>query len=339
MKYDYKPDPEIDKEYVLSRISQEEIFEHYLGVEVQTSEHIRSPLRRDKHPTCNFDYHRGKLYFMDWAMFDSPKDCFNIVMYIYDLDFWDALEKIAADFNLVNKDVDRELRYEYEASESDPKDESSPTLIEVKKQDFTKTDIDYLNRYEITESTCEKYKVYSLRQIWLNRDCIYFYSDNDPALGYYFGTKNGIQQWKIYFYQRDSFRFICNTNRPQGYPQLPGSGEYCVITKSMKDVMCMHEFDIPAVAPQSESQLPNEQLISELQSRFNRLFSLYDFDRTGISTANGLFRKYEIPRLFLTNGRFGSVDYVAKDFSDFVAKYGREQMNKLIQEAKEYYYD
>lgn len=335
MKYDYKVPKKIDKEYILSRVSQEEIFEYYLNVDVQTSKHIRSPLRKDKHPTCNFSYHGVKLYFMDWALFDSPKDCFNIVMYMYDLDFWDALDKIAADFNLVEKDVDPQLNFEYEASQNDPEDKSTPTIIEVKRQDFTSTDAEYLSQYEITKETCEYYKVFSLKQIWLNRDRIYFYSKDDPALGYYFGTKDGIQMWKVYFYKRDRFRFICNTNRPQGYPQLPDGGKYCVITKSLKDVMSLYEFNIPSVAPQNETQLPNERLINDLQSKFKHLFSLYDFDRTGVATANELYRQYEIPRLFLTNGRFGSVDYGAKDFSDFVALNDNKDVKELIQQIKD----
>jgi len=337
MKYDYVPEPEIDKEYILSRVSQEEIFEYYLGVEVQTSKHIRSPLREDKHPTCNFSYHGGKLYFMDWALFNSPKDCFNIVMYMYDLDFWDALDKIASDFNLIEKDEDPQLNFKFEASQSDPDDSSTPTLIEVKKQDFTKTDIDYLTQYEITRETCNKFKIFSLKQIWLNRDRIYFYNSDDPALGYYFGTKNGVQMWKIYFYKRARFRFLCNTNRPQGYAQLPDKGEYCVITKSLKDVMSLYEFDINAIAPQSESVLPKRNLIKEIKRKFEQVVSLYDFDRTGVSTASRLYDEYSIYPLFLTNGRFGTKDYGAKDFSDYVANNSSEKVEELINQAKEYY--
>jgi len=335
MKYDLKVDPKIDKEYILSRISQEEIFEYYLGVEVQTHEHIRSPLRRDRHPTCNFEYYKGKLYFMDWAMFDSPKDCFNLVMYMYDLDFWDALEKIAADLDLSDKEKDNQLQFEFEASESDPEDGESPTLIEVKKQPFTKTDANYLSKYDIIKETCEYYKVFSIKRVWLNKDSIYSYDKEDPALGYFFGLKNGVQQWKIYFYKRDQLRFLCNTNRIQGYPQLPDDGDHCVITKSLKDVMSLYQYNISAIAPQSESTIPSKRLIRELKERFSNVVSLYDFDRTGVSTANRLRHNHSIQPLFLTNGRFDTVDYGAKDFSDYVKSNSEEDVVKLIDNAKQ----
>jgi hypothetical protein len=336
MSYDIKADPEIDKKYILSRVSQEEIFEHYLGVEVQTYKHIRSPLRKDKHPTCNFEYYRGKLYFMDWAIFDKPKDCFNLVMYIYDLDYWNALDKIASDFDVIGKEKDDQLNFEFEASQSDAEDSSTPTLIEVKKQPFTSVDKEYLSQYNITRETCEYYKVFSIKRVWLNKDSIFSYGQNDPALGYYFGKKNGIQQWKIYFYKRDQFRFVCNTSRIQGWAQLPDGGEYCVITKSLKDVMCLYEYDIPAIAPQSENVLPERDCIKEIRRRFENLVSLYDFDRTGVSSAIRLDNEYNITSLFFTNGRFNTVDYEAKDFSDYVAGNEEQDIQEIIQSAKNY---
>lgn len=334
--YDIKADPEINKEYILSRVSQEEIFEHYLGVEVQTYKHIRSPLREDKHPTCNFEYYRGKLYFMDWAIFDKPKDCFNLVMYIYDLDYWDALDKIASDLDVIGKERDDQLNFEFEASQSDAEDSSTPTLIEVKKQPFTSVDKEYLSQYNITRETCEYYKVFSIKRVWLNKDSIFSYGENDPAIGYYFGKKNGIQQWKIYFYKRNQFRFVCNTSRIQGWAQLPDEEEYCVITKSLKDVMCLYEYNIPAIAPQSESTTPSERLIKVLKERFSNVVSLYDFDRTGVSTANRLRNNYSIQPLFFTDGKFDTVDYGAKDFSDYVADNEEQYILQIIDEAKKW---
>jgi len=335
VKYDLKADLELTKENILSRVSQEKIFEHYLGVEIQTNKHICSPLRPDKHPTCNFSYYKGRLFFMDWALFDSPKDCFGIVQFMFNLDFVEVLQKIAADFDLSDRE-DRNDRVEYIEPESSDKKKSSPTVIQVKRQPFTKTDVKYLSSYNITRDTCEYYKVFSLKQVWLNGKSAYLYNKDDPALGYYFGTEDGIQRWKVYFYNRDVFRFLCNTSRIQGWPQLPDENKYCVITKSLKDVMCLYEFNISSIAPQSENVLPESRLINNLQKRFQNVVSLYDFDRTGVSNANRLRHEFDIPALFFGDGRFGTEDYYVKDFSDFVQKYGEEGTRDIINEAKEY---
>jgi hypothetical protein len=327
VKYDVHLDPDIDKEYILSRIRQEDIFEHYLQVEVQTHSHFCSPLRKDRHPTCNFSWHNGKLWFRDWAE-DHPLDCWQLVMRMYDLDFYEALQKIASDFNLTEKEADPELQYQFEARDK----ESSQTLIEVKKQDFTPTDVEYLTSYGITSDACKKFYVYSIKRVWINKDSVYTYSDKDPALGYYFGTQEGVQQWKIYFYKRDEFRFICNTNRIAGWPQLPDMGLYVIITKSLKDVMALWEFGIPAIAPQSETQIIEPDRVKDLYSRFQNIFTLYDYDRTGVQTANTLYKKYGIPYLFFDD------DYEAKDFSDYVRLHGREKTLELIEQIRDMYH-
>lgn len=331
--YDVNVQPDINKEYILDYVSQINIMEKYLGVEVQTKHQFRSPIRKDKNPTCNFSWYNGILYYMDWGRFQSPKDCWNVVMYIHNINYWDALDKIAKDFNLLNTDSKDQLNLFTKEKPKKrrkikvPKD--TPTSIKVKTKHFSDIDKEYLSSYHITSDACKRFRVYSIGSIWINDYRIYTYTDNDPALGYYFGVHD-IQRWKIYFYKRDIKRFVCNTNIIQGYKQLPKTGEYCIITKSMKDVMCLWEFSIPAIAPHNEKQLINEETIKELQQRFKRLFVLFDFDYTGISGANRYYRQYSIPRLFFTNGRFYTKDYGVKDFSDYVQNYGKEQTRQLI---------
>lgn len=338
--YDLNYEPEITKEYILDYVSQVDIMEYYLGVDVQTDKHFCSPIRKDNNPTCNFSWYNGTLYYMDWGRFEQPKDCWNLVKYMFNLNYWDALDKIAEDFNLKNVDSSSQLdlfneKKEKRSKRKNIKVDTSPTTIEVKRQPFTSTDIDYLNQYNISSDACKKFRVFSIFRVWLNNKTIYTHSSNDPALGYYFGVHD-VQRWKIYFYKRSDYRFVCNTNIIQGWQQLPRTGNVCIITKSMKDVMCLWEFGIPAIAPHNEAQIMSEDKINELKERFNNLYILFDFDYTGICGANRYYRKYGIPRLFFTNGRFNTKDYGVKDFSDYVAKYGVKETRKLIEQVKQY---
>ena len=48
-----------------------------------------------------------------------------------------------------------------------------------------------------------------------------------------------------------NFKWLSNTSASdlQGLSQLPDRGDTLVITKSLKDVMCLDIWDIPAIAP------------------------------------------------------------------------------------------
>jgi len=110
----------------------------------------------------------------------------------------------------------------------------------------------------------------------------------------------------------------------QGYDQLPEKGTLLIVTKSLKDVMLFYEFGIPAIAPASESVILSVEQHKELSQRFTKIVTLYDFDLTGVRSANKMRKEFNLPALFLTNGRFGTVDYTAKDPTDLVKKKGKK---------------
>ena len=316
----FQPEIEICTENILGYISQKEIMEKYLGVSVDTVGMFKSPLREDKNPTCTFSWSKGKLYFRDWAI-ERPLDCFGVVMSLYNVNFKDAQKIIAKDFNIRNEVLSGKPKkkiYQY-----DDKEEYK-SIIEVKVQPFTKDNISYLKSYHLTSNICKEFNVYSPKYIWLNKKIHYVYSDNNPALAYYFGLDDRKNpKWKIYFYKNDQYRFLCNTNRINGWIQIPEKGNTLIFTKSLKDVMCLSLFDIPAVAMQAESQTPYDYIIKELQSRYNKIISLFDYDSAGIRRAMKIYDDFDIPYFFIQ-------DEHAKDFSDYIQYYGIDKSRELI---------
>lgn len=326
----------LSKKYVLQRVTEQEIFEKYLQVEVQTEHKFRNPLRSDKHPTCTFSYRGGKLRFRDWS-WNRSMDCFDLVGHLYNTNYEGALEQIAADFNLSDvtprKKAINEMALQKQRQEKATSGPQTEVLVHI--CDWKAQEREYLKSHGITGQQVGKYNCLPIDKVWVNGKDVWLYSEEDPALGYYFGTaENGLQRWKIYFYKRSERRFLCNTSIVQGLSQLPDQGETCVITKSLKDVMTLDSFDIPAVAPQAESICPKPEVIDELQSRFEQVLTLYDFDYAGVSTANEIRRRYGIPALFLTNGRLNTRDYGAKDFSDYVRDFGRQAGWELLNSAR-----
>ena len=129
--------------------------------------------------------------------------------------------------------------------------------------------------------------------------------------------------------KRKEFRFIGNvsTKTIQGYKQLAKTGKLLVVTKSMKDVMCLYSLGISAIAPNSETQKLDVKMLESLKSRFKYIVYFYDNDLPGIKGMKRIRKEfpeliyYWIPR-----------KYEAKDISDFYHKYGRDKTLKFIKQ-------
>lgn len=117
----------------------------------------------------------------------------------------------------------------------------------------------------------------------------------------------------------------------QGYDQLPKKGNLLVITKSLKDVMCLHSLGITACAPCSETQFLTDTMLSELKERFKYIITLFDNDSTGISFMNKQKKKY--PELLYT---WIPRSLGAKDISDYYKANGKKKTIKLIADYIKY---
>lgn len=112
---------------------------------------------------------------------------------------------------------------------------------------------------------------------------------------------------------------------------LPESGDYLVITKSLKDVMCLYEFGIPAIAPCSENLFLTEAQYNRLKIRFKEIYLLYDNDIAGIHATNKIRKQFPDIKYLLLNRND------AKDFSDYRKAYGYKKTLELVNKTKEFY--
>ena len=113
----------------------------------------------------------------------------------------------------------------------------------------------------------------------------------------------------------------------QGAKQLPKSGEFVVVTKSLKDVMSLYEFGIPAIAPNSENLFLTESQYEKLHQKFGQIYILYDRDLPGVKSANKIRKKFKSLKVLLIPK--------VKDFTDYVKKYGTLKTFNLIEEWQE----
>lgn len=322
---DFSFQPKITKELILSRFSEEQLMEYYLHIPVKKGL-FRSPLRRDKQPTCSFYRNKsGTLIFKDFAT-GQHLNIFDVVQSIFRCDYFESLRIIANDFGIVRDNALHKNPGKINLNPIKIKDkEISKIQIEVQK--FTDSELKWWGKYGISKDILKRFDVYSCKHVFLNDQLFAESQQHCPIFGYYGKKYQGLELWRCYFPKRTSFRFITNwpSKKIQGYDQLPKKGKLLVITKSMKDSMCLYSCGITACAPNSENLFIPDKVLEDLKNRFENIVVLYDNDRPGLYNMAKIRKEHpELTYVFIPK-RYGS-----KDISDFYKDHGRKETLNLI---------
>ncbi len=328
---DFSIKPKITKSLILSEFSEEQIMSYYLNIPIKKGL-FRSPLRKDINPTCSLYRNKsGTLIFKDFAT-GQYLNCFEVVQAKYNCNYFEALNIIANDFNIVhNKILHKNSDKIIDNSIKIKNNEIAKIQVEI--QNFTPYELKWWKKYGITLDLLKKYKVFSCKHVFLNGNIIAESSQNCPIFGYYGGNikknKEKIELWRCYFPKRKSYRFITNwpSKKIQGFDQIIGKGKLLIITKSMKDLLCFRSIGLEAIAPNSETQFLTDSILNNLKQNYKHIIVLFDNDQTGISFMNKIKKKH--PELLYTWIPF---KYKAKDISDFYKKYGRDFTIKTIKD-------
>lgn len=321
--------PKITKDLILSKFSEEQIMEYYLNIPVRKGL-FRSPLRRDRQPTCSFYRNNsGTLIFKDFAT-GQHLNVFDIVQCIYKCNYFEALRIIANDLNIINDKTLHKNNGKINLNPIKIKDKEV-SKIQIEIQDFADNELKWWGKYGITLDILKKFNVYSCKHVFLNNNLFATSQQHCPIFGYYGGkiqdNKEKIELWRIYFPKRKTYRFVTNwpSKKIQGFNQLPKKGKLLVITKSMKDCMCLHSCGISACAPNSENLFISDKVLEDLKQRFKYIVVLYDNDRPGQYNMAKIRKAH--PELIYT---FIPKEYRSKDISDFYKDHGRKETINLI---------
>ena len=317
--------PKITKELILSRFSEEQLMEYYLHIPVKKGL-FRSPLRRDKQPTCSFYRNKsGTLIFKDFAT-GQHLNVFDVVQSIFKCDYFESLRIIANDFGIVRDSALRKNPGKINLNPIKIKDKEI-SKIQIEMQEFTDSELKWWGRYGISKDILKRFNVYSCKHVFLNDQLFAKSQQHCPIFGYYGKKYQGLELWRCYFPKRTSFRFITNwpSKKIQGYDQLPKKGKLLVITKSMKDSMCLYSCGITACAPNSENLFIPDKVLEDLKNRFKNIVVLYDNDRPGLYNMAKIRKEHpELTYIFIPK-KYGS-----KDIPDFYKDHGRKETLNLI---------
>ena len=315
----------VTKEEILKRTTEYDIYSYYMPNKFEIGKVVTSPFREDKHPSFGIfkSSKTGSLLFKDQAT-NETGDCFKLVALLFSLSFKDSLHRVWDDIirhGLQTTKTGATVRDYYK---------NKKTIISIKRKNFTKTDDEYWGQYHIDRERLNQYNAVPISKFWVNDYISSFeYTSNNPMYAY--KVFNAFKIYRPYSkLKKDKWRSSCGSYDIQGYEQLPESGDTLVITKSLKDIMVLSLFNIPSIAPGSETSLIPQNAINELKKRFKRLVMLYDYDDAGLKGVKKMQDEYGIDYVFIPKPYLEL--YNVKDISDHIKEFGVEKTQILLNE-------
>jgi len=312
---------------ILGKITEYDIFVYYCLNFKELGKKFRSDLREDNSPTVSIIPYNDKLLYKDFGNSEHTFDCFNYIKYKYNCSFISALRIIDCDFNLGLSSKQGVINFTmgcmaYRQNKTLDFNRKQ-IIIQKRKRLWNKQDANFWRKYLVSKKILNTFAVEPISHFWVNNNRF-----TCKSISYVFKFKN---RYKIYSPYEEKNKWLSNTKKTdvQGYDQLPNKGERLIITSSLKDVMCLHAAGYNAIAMQSEMQIPDEKLISELKNRFNTIEILYDndFEKTnnpGQTMAKKICDLHGFKNICLPD------KFKSKDPSDLVSKVGSFNELKFI---------
>lgn len=307
----------ITLDWILSKVTEYDIYAKYIG-QFKVGMIYNSPFRKDKNPSFGIYYSKRtkQLLFKD----HGTGECGNVIKFV-------SLFTGKTEYNGILSDIVDKLNITNNTKLVSSKQYIQPTetVIGVVRQEFTDVDINYWKQFNISINTLKKFNVNSIKYYLCNGIVKGTYKRENPMYAY-----KVYNNFKIYRPLADKYTKWRNNLTDydiQGYEQLPQKGDILFITKSMKDVMCLHEMGYPAVSPSSESTFLPKDVLEQLKTRFKRIIILFDRDTAGVKRSRKLSRETGLEAMFINK------KFKAKDVSDAVKANSFEEIKNWLNET------
>lgn len=299
---------------LLSMLDDYTIYSYYLGQDFQVGKLINSPLRSDDRiPSfAVFRSKSGDLLFKDHGSGEAGNALKFIKLY-KGIQTRDELErellrivrKLNPEQRIINSN------YVHYALNADGK----PTEIGIVRQPFTDIDKSYWKQFGISIDTLKRFNVFSIKYFLCNRVVKGTYKKSSPMYAY-----KVYDRFKIYrplASKYTKWRTNLTNEYVQGLAELPKEGgNILIITKSLKDVMCLYGMGFHAIAASSETTFIPDAILQSLRTKWKHILILYDRDKTGMKKAREYSHQKKLDAFFV-HKKFNS-----KDISDAVKNNG-----------------
>lgn len=313
----------------LSSVPREWVFEYYLGIpdKLQGQEvRIKSIWNPTENVPSMYVYYikaESKYKFKD---FSSGKGGDGVAL---------VLEK----FNLATRsEAARKIMRDYEEFISKNPAETTREYVEHFKyevtgysiREWTTSDEAFWTQYRIGSDMLGRYCVRPLenftmqkkelgggvKEIVIARSRLYGFFRLDGTL------------YKIYQPGNPDHKFIKVQSFIQGSEQLAYSTQVLIITKALKDIMCVNRMGLPVelAAPDSENTMIPPYIIQVWKSRYPYICTLFDNDSAGIKAMKRYEKEYGIPYVHLK---------AEKDISDTTKVHGLDNSTLWLRKGLE----
>jgi hypothetical protein len=300
------------KEDILNQFSQLSIFRMFAPehTPIVLRKVIKSPLRKDNNPSfVLLGEENGTIVYYDFATGETG-DCFDFAMEITGKSFKQILHSLSNRTNLPVKQI--------EQSSERRQDKSDFKFYNRRFNDLDKV---FWESYNITRETLNVFNVTPVSFYLVNSSPIY---PNTLCYKFKVGSR-----YKVY-QPKNRVKYLGNTNKNsiQGYTQIDQLSDCLYIVSSLKEVMVMYELGYSAIAFNSESTLPKEEIMNYFKEIYDTIYVLYDWDESGRYFSELVSKKYGF--INITSDKVQKT----KDLSDFSKKYGLFELNKKIKNER-----
>lgn len=322
---------DLNKEHILQKVSQKDIFKIVFGRELDLTERYISPFReKDKSPGCFFEEYEGKLYFKDFADKTTHRDCIDALMEFKNLSYIEALKFICKHYNLSTDSSDyKEVEEVYK--EKNNYQSKELLKIDFKIRDFSKNDKRYWSQYLIYPEQLLEDSVHPISSFKIQGKNNNFYCYGLSYVYTNFSIEGAI---KIYSPYSSTHKWISNTHQDciGNWNNVNTTIPTLILSKSYKDCRVLRNLGYKNVIwLHSEKTIPSDRIILDWVFKFKKIIIFYDNDSTGLKGGEILkdvinsFKPDCAVQISLP------LTTLCKDPSDLIKKEGRSDTIKILE--------
>ncbi len=328
-----------------------DIFEHYLGHEIELNKRYNSVFREEKNPSMAFYTSRDDGWRVKDFGLGNNIGPIEFVMELFGLDFPPAKRKIIADLKLATP------QYKQKYSNAPIKPVLKETIREAKQDkfkisytvmDFPDEDLSWWYKFWIELEELNTFDVFAAEAYYLEfldktRKNAFIKRSKENKMISAFKMKDIFSRERTKMYcplvTNPDFKWVGDSTREtvQGISQLKYKSKNLCILSGLKDIMALTamqrrlkvDLDVELIAGNSESsQIPNEILI-DLKSRYENTFSLLDWDKTGKRWSD-IYEAHHRIRPLNSNLR----DYNVKDVAEMPEYCEQDEIEEFLNNLK-----
>jgi hypothetical protein len=336
--YDFKETEapqKLNRDFILSKISDAQIFYYYFGkfdLKTLYPSKFASGKHGDKNPSTGFYISKsGKIIYNHLNGREEKMDCFAFVCRLYNIDFSDALRRIAGDFGLLGGKTSQLVKSSKKALASFDRTLKKDTKIHfVPESIFSYDAWQFWKSYHIDLEELKREGVYQIKKLFINErfipnstNCLRFaltvpYKDELLTKVYSPGGK-------------DQLKWVSNIplDLPFGLSTLNKDSGYSFTAKAVKDMIVLKKFLPSVIASQNENWSSiSEHTIKKLTFYFEKNYVGWDNDWPGlrgmVTMRNRGFLPIYVPVQYRCEG--------IKDFSDLAKEKGLKAVEELLKQ-------